>query len=336
MPDREAPLPTVSAVFARQGLSGKIVAALIGFLLLALVAIGATLWLSWQLEGAAAAINETGSLRRHSYRLALQLTRAPEGANAEVERQVGVIDATMLLVKRGDPQRPLGLPPTPTIRAAFATVEQHWIGRTRPLAREVQAATGVRRAEALARFDAHIEELVVDIDRLVGLIERDNELRTFWLRVSQLALVAMAIGGTVALMNLMFILIVEPVLRLREGMRSMAESDFGVRLAVDRSDEFGQLAEGFNEMADRLQRLYGSLDEEVRLKTANLEDKNRELALLYDCAAFLQLRHALDDTCAGFLERIAAYFGADGGTVRLIDPNNGMSTWWRTKDCRPS
>ena len=45
MAEREAPLPTVSAVFARQGLSGKIVAALIGFLLLALVAIGATLWL---------------------------------------------------------------------------------------------------------------------------------------------------------------------------------------------------------------------------------------------------------------------------------------------------
>jgi two-component system nitrate/nitrite sensor histidine kinase NarX len=310
-------------VLARQRLSTKIVGALIGFLLLALVAIGATLWLSWQLEGAAAAINETGSLRRHSYRLALMLARTPEPRPSQVENQIAAIDATLQLVERGDPQRPLGLPPSRAIRDAFLEVGQEWRAQTRPLARQVLAAAPDGRAPALERFAAHVEGFVARIDRLVGLIERDNELRTFWLRGSQLLLVAMAIGGTVALVYLMFSLIVDPVLRLHDGMRSMAESDFGVRLAVGSRDEFGQLAEGFNEMADRLQRLYGSLDDEVRIKTANLEDKNRELALLYDCAAFLQQRHALDATCGGFLERIAAYFAADGGTVRIIDPANG-------------
>ena len=313
----------VSALLNRQRLSTKIVGALIGFLLLALVAIGATLWLTWQLEGAAAAINETGSLRRHSYRLALLLVHAPENASpaagAPVKRQIAAIDATIRLVERGDPQRPLGLPPAPSIRQGFADVAGRWNRQTRPLALQALQAQGTARAHALRRFEQHVEEFVADIDGLVGLIERDNELRTFWLRGSQLALVAMAIGGTVALVYLMFNMIVEPVMRLREGMQRMAESDFGVRLDVESLDEFGQLAQGFNEMADRLQRLYGSLEDKVRIKTASLEDKNRELALLYDCAAFLQRRHTLDTMCAGFLRRIAAHFAADGGSVRVVE-----------------
>lgn len=319
-------MPAYSALAPFQRLSTKIVGALIGFLLLALSAIGATLWLSWQLEGSAAAINESGSLRRHSYRLALALPRAPgeidAGARNRVGRQIATIESTLHILERGDPQRPLGLPPTPAIRAAFDDVAQRWREETRPLALQVLRADGAQRVRTLDRFDAGLEASVAGIDRLVALIERDNELRTFWLRASQLVLVALAIGGTVALVYLMFGLIVDPVMRLREGMRSMARSEFGVRLEVESRDEFGQLSAGFNEMADRLQHLYCHLEDEVRRKTASLEDKNRELALLYDCAAFLQQRHTLETMCAGTLDRIAAYFDAAGSTVRLVDPDN--------------
>lgn len=319
-------MPTYSAVAPFQRLSTKIVGALIGFLLLALSAIGATLWLSWQLEGAAGAINETGSLRRHNYRLALALPRTPDApllaARRQVERQIATIETTLAVLERGDPQRPLGLPPTPAIRSAFHDVAQRWATQIRPAARQVLQQEGVARQAALQLFDNQLEDYVGDIDRLVTLIERDNELRTFWLRGSQLVLVALAIGGTVALVYLMFGMIVAPVMRLREGMRSMAASDFGVRLEVESRDEFGQLSSGFNEMAERLERLYGHLEAEVQRKTASLEDKNRELALLYDCAAFLQQRHTLETMCSGFLGRIAAYFGAAGSTVRIVDPNN--------------
>ena len=46
------------------------------FLLLTLLAIGATLWVSWQLEGGAAAVNEAGRLRMQTYRLTLSLATA--------------------------------------------------------------------------------------------------------------------------------------------------------------------------------------------------------------------------------------------------------------------
>jgi two-component system nitrate/nitrite sensor histidine kinase NarX len=148
-------------------------------------------------------------------------------------------------------------------------------------------------------------------------------LRTFWLRTSQLALMALALCGTVGIIYLMFLLIVEPVKRLRGGIRRMTERDFSVRLPVESRDEFGQLTQGFNQMADRLEELYLSLEERVKSKTAALEDQNHELALLYDSAAFLQRPHSVETMCEGFLQRVLQYFSADGGTVRVLDERNG-------------
>jgi two-component system nitrate/nitrite sensor histidine kinase NarX len=76
-------------------------------------------------------------------------------------------------------------------------------------------------------------------------------------------------------------------------------------------------------MADRLQALYGNLEQLVRVKTATLADQNRELALLYDSAAFLQRPQPLEVLCDGFLARIGDYFGADGGSVRVLDAGHG-------------
>lgn len=307
-------------------LSTRIAGALVGFLLLALVAIGTTLWLSWQLEGAAAAINETGSVRKQEYRLAMLLGRevhAPgSGYALAAHAQIDAIDATLALIARGDPQRPLGLPPTAAIRTGFDAAALRWQHELRPLALQVLQAQGDARMVPLRAFLGAVDDYVGRIDAIVSLIERDNEVRTFWLRTSQLALMALALGGTVILVYLMFSLIVEPVERLQAGMRSMADTDFDVRLDVDSRDEFGQLATGFNHMADRLERVYASLEDKVRAKTAALEGQNRELALLYDSAAFLQVRQTLEPMCEGFIDRIMRYFGAAGGSVRLVEEGN--------------
>jgi two-component system, NarL family, nitrate/nitrite sensor histidine kinase NarX len=321
-------MPFYTILSARQRLSTKIAGALIGFLVLALMAIGTTLLLSWQLEGSSAAINETGSLRMHSYRLTMLLARKvnePDrpGIAAAARDELHAIESTFALIESGDPQRPLVLPPTGQIQSTFENVFQHWQGTMHPLATSILNTQGAEQEAALQRFQSLVDGFVGEADQLVRLIERDSEMRTFWLRSSQLALVALALGGTVALIYLMFSLIVEPVMRLREGMRRMAEQDFNVRLAVESGDEFGQLTQGFNQMADRLQALYDSLEERVKSKTATLADQNRELALLYDISAFLQLPQKLELMCEGFLLRIREYFGADGGSVRVLDHRNG-------------
>ena len=227
----------------RQKLSTKIVGALVAFMALALLVIGVTLWLSWQLEGSAAAINDTGSLRMNSYRLNLLLTRLKDEppdeppARALAERQLHVLDTTLAQVAQGDPQRPLFLPPANDIRIAFGQVEQEWRQTLRPLADAI-----LRGRPGLNEFQLRVERFAGQVDALVQLIERDSEKRTFWLRASQLTLLALALVGTISLIFLMFSLIIEPVSRLHEGMVRMRDRDFDVRLEVDSDDEFGQMS----------------------------------------------------------------------------------------------
>lgn len=317
----DTPLP------AARRLSTKIAGALIGFLLLALVAIGATLLFSWQLEGSSAAINETGNLRMHSYKLAALLSRLAgepkqDAMRSQVLNELQVIEGKFATLRRGDPQRPLLLPPSERVRSEFEQVAAQWQRKMEPLAQAV-LQQGSDRAGAWLRFQSQIDGFVGEVDQLVRLIERDSERRTFWLRSSQLVLMALALGGTIVLIYLMFLFIVVPLTHLQEGIERMTEKDFGVRLTVESRDEFGELAAGFNKMADRLEGLYSSLEERVKEKTAALAEQNRELALLYDTAAFLQQPQSVETMCEGFLQRIRQYFSADGGSVRTVDERRG-------------
>lgn len=316
------------ALFAGwQKLSTRIVGLLLSFLAVELLVIGSTLLLSWQLEGSAAAINVAGSLRMDSYRLGMlagQLDVPSGGVEARrlLDAQLLHVEDKLQLLQHGDPQRPLFLPQTATVRRMYDEAQQQWRGELAPQARALLARTPAD-ADAVRAIQQLGERYVQRVDELVQRIERDSESRTFWLRASQLLLLALALVGTVSIIYLLFDMIVAPVTRLRVGIERMREKEFCVRLPVDSKDEFGQLASGFNQMADRLQTLYGNLEQLVGSKTAALAQQNRELALLYDSAAFLQQPQATEAMCRGFLLRLCDYVGADAGTVRILDPIRG-------------
>ena len=308
-----------SLIPLRHRLSTKIVALLMSFLALALAVICFTLFLSWQLEGSAAAINDTGRLRSQSYRLSILLSQPDGGESAAAVRQVALVDATLAQLRKGDPDRPLLLPPTEAIHDEFNRLSGQWQDALRPAALGLLQLKGDVYPQALAGFQARTHAFVGQADALVQSIERDGERRTMWLHGSQLALLALALVGTASIIYLMFSLIVKPMIRLHEGIYRMKEIDFGFRLKVDSADEFGHLATGFNQMADRLETIYANLEHLVTIKTAALEKQNRELAMLYEASAFVQHPLALEPLCQGLLQRICTYFAADGGSVRMLD-----------------
>ncbi|MBI3229977.1 MAG: type IV pili methyl-accepting chemotaxis transducer N-terminal domain-containing protein [Burkholderiales bacterium] len=309
----------------RQRLSSKIIGALLTVLLLALAAISVTLLLSWQLEGSSAAINEAGGLRMHAYRASLQallLQKEPENKalRFSLQQEIKQTDAVLALLQQGDPQRPLYLPSGDAIAEKFQAGRERWLRHIRPVLQKIASDTNVKDASLWQTMQEQVALMAAQVDQLNQLIEKDSEQRSAWLRSSQLALMALAVLGTIVLIYLMFLLIIQPVTRLQEGMQRMSERDFEVRLPVETDDEFGQVTAGFNEMGDKLAELYTSLERRVAEKTAELEGQNRELALLYDCASYLQQPQKVEQLCEGFLARIRNYFDADGGSVRVLDP----------------
>lgn len=311
-------------------LGPKLTAILVIYLLVALVAVGLTLLMSWQLEGGAAAVNELGSQRMRSYRIALGLTQttlpgADQTATAErVRDEVAEFDRVLEDLERGDSSRPMVLPRAPAIQSGFAALRAQWQDQMKP---HVEAALNAPSVETrrglLSAYVPRTDAFVRQIDGTVRAIEQAMSDTTHLLRTLQFGLIGLSLVGTVALIYLMFLLIVRPVTNLEEGMKRMAGGDFGVRLPVESRDEFGELAAGFNSMAGHLQDLYASLEQRVAEKTRTLADKNEELGTLYEVAALLGQPGSIEALCNDFLRKIMSRVDAQGGAVRLVEADSG-------------
>ena len=292
-------------------LTAKLYTSGLTFLVLALSSIGLTLWVTWNLQGGAAAVNEAGRMRMQTYRLALEVSSS--GPGPETLALVHSFDASVELLKTGDPSRPLFVPWSDSARQRFALVNEAWAGvRQRWTSEQPSHADASRDA---ARF-------VALIDAFVAAIEVQMARSTAILQGVQLAMMGFAIAGVVVMLYAGYLFVLNPLARLKRGLTAVQQGDLSVRVEVDTGDEFGQLSAGFNEMAQTLQSLYGSLEDKVREKTARLEVKRQRLANLYEASAFLASAPNLDELARGFAQQVRRIAKADGAAVRWSDEDN--------------
>ena len=316
-------------MFANPGkLSQKIVGILMVFFLVATTAIGLTLLISWQLEGVAAAINDAGSQRMRTYRIGHLMARGLEAKGADevqtkaLADELERFDRVLRDLQQGDPARPLSPPRNNEVQQRLREVEQAWLLSLRPLVVSYLASDLTRRAVTVDRFDGELEGFVSRINELVLAMERSYAHDTNLLRSVQAALVLLAIIGTAILIRFFVRLVIQPVGILHAGMQRMSGNDLSVRLPVASDDELGGLARGFNQMAEHLQTVYGTLEERVEAETANLAQRNHELGILYEVTSLLSEPVLPEALCHAFLDRIKSALGADAGAVRLYMPHS--------------
>ncbi|MCL4758333.1 MAG: type IV pili methyl-accepting chemotaxis transducer N-terminal domain-containing protein [Rhodocyclaceae bacterium] len=310
----------------KQSLSIKIIGILLVFFVVALSAIGLTLSISWQLEGAAAAINDAGSLRMRAYRIAHHLTRSaaitsdPQRYAAFLQTELTEFENILGKLVSGDPGRPLFIPRDSEIPEDVATLSKYWHLELGPLLRSIaRQPDRIMRQNEFTKFDMVVVPFVDGINRVVLKMEHSYARNTNILRLSQVSLIGLAIIGTLILIRFFFVLVIRPVGLLSEGIHRMEREDFGVRVPVLKQDEFGDLSEGFNHMAEHLQALYETLEERVAAKTRDLTEKNRELEILYAISGLLHEPGDADTLCRGFLRRTQTMLGASASSVRLLD-----------------
>jgi len=305
-------------------LQEKITGLLVFYFLIALVAIGSTLYVSWRLEGGAAAINDAGSERMRSYHIAFLLAQQVQYPSAElrgdINAKIAQFEKVLDDLDRGDPHRPLSLPKDEKVRAQMSKLHKDWQADIKPRIQLIlETPQRSEQERLLAEFRRIVERYVDNVNDLVVMIEQSNTHATILLRFFQIGLVSLALIGTVVLMSLFSLMVVQPVNRLREGLQRVGKADFDVRLQVDNQDEFGELAERFNQMADKLQDIYATLEQRVAEKSRSIEVKNRELMVLYDVAAFLNSSTATEPLCDAVLDKLSALVGARDGLVRMVD-----------------
>ncbi|MBU3739392.1 MAG: HAMP domain-containing protein [Rhodoferax sp.] len=293
----------------RRALSAKFFAIGLALLLLALLSIGLTMWVTRQLDGGAAAVNEAGRLRMQAWRLtsAVGGGRTPQ----EVAELVKLFDGTMLLLRDGDLQRPLAVPWNAQTRARFEALQQGW--------QVLRPAWQARVAPPVAELTAQVDGFVAQVDGLVQSIEETLARLTAVLNLFQFVMMVLAVAAAVLMMYVGYLFVIQPLQRIQQGLRQVQQGDFAVRLASDSADEFGDLAAGFNHMTATLQELYGSLERKVREKTRDLEAERQRLSALYEVSNFLVQAHTLEALAQGFAQKMRRVSEADAVAVRWSD-----------------
>jgi two-component system nitrate/nitrite sensor histidine kinase NarX len=311
-------------MFRTASLSTKLIRIGASLLLVALASISLTLWVTWQLEGGAAAVNEAGRMRMQTWRLAsaVQTSLAPNELNA----LVGLFDESLLLLRKGDASRPLFVPWDADVESRFTQVEKLWAQR--------RAQWLARPPLTAAESVAAAEEFVTAIDALVLAIEHQLSRLTAILNLFQFVMMALAIVGAVVMLFTGYMYVINPLGNLRQGLRQVEAGDFSTRIEVDAQDEFGQVAGGFNRMAATLQSLYGGLEAQVEAKTQRIEAQRARLAALYEVSAFLAQANTIDELARGFAQKVRTVMKADAVAVRWADEAN-LRYLMLASDCFP-
>ena len=295
----------------KSSLSTKLLGLGVGFLLVALLSIGLTLWVTWKLEGGAAAVNEAGRLRMHMLRMVVaQQTESPENLRVLANN----FDASLELLRTGDPARPLYVPWSADTQARFDAIRLAWGELRQDLGRDAVPAG----AAAVGRADGFVQL----VDGFVEAIEVQIARWTAALHLFQLGMMALAIAAAVTFMAVSYLLVLNPVSRLQQAQARLRQGDLGTRLPVDSDDEFGQLSAGFNLMAHALQASHTDLEHKVREKTASIAVKNQRLAALYEVSAQASNAGSLDTLAQGFAQQIRRIAKADAAVVRWSNEGN--------------
>ena len=277
-------------------------------LVMALISIGLTLWVTWQLEGGAAAVNEAGRMRMQTWRLAQALSGSDESRLRSYQDQ---FDSSVQVLAAGDPARPLFLPRDEATQTAFADVQQGWL--------HLKQAWGVEQRPSATIAAQQAEALVERVDVFVTAIEVQLAHLTAILNAFQFMMVALALASAVALLYAAYLFVFNPLARLQAGLEEVSKGDLSARVEVGSSDEFGTLSQGFNQMATTLQDLYQSLEDKVREKTLRLEQQRASLVAMYEAAAFVAKADSLEALTQGFARQLRRVAEADACAVRWAD-----------------
>ena len=307
-----------------QRLSTKFFSIGLGLLVLALLSIGLTMWITRQLDGGAAAVNEAGRLRMQAWRLVS--AKGSDRAAEDVSRMVSEFDHTIRLLREGDPARPLFVPWDESTQSRFAELDASWM-ELRPI---WQGGQAVNMQELILRVDTFVSR----VDGLVRAIEGTMARLTAVLNLFQLIMMALAVVAAILMLYVGYLFVIQPLQRMRVGLQQVEAGDFSARVAVETADEFGELAAGFNHMASTLQGLYQGLERKVAEKTRDLESKRARLAALYEVSNFLVSAHTLDELAQGFAQKIRRISGADAVAVRWSDEGS-QRYLMLASDCLP-
>lgn len=209
-------------------------------------------------------INITGSLRYRSFETAwlvrqMNMTREPEARVAwqkHLKHDIQIFDNIISRIEkigfREEWRKKIEPLRTDTIET--------WNKIMKPMLYEMSESPDSRAPILIKKYDLIVYDHVEQLNRLVDLIQKQNEdkIRLFDLyRLVFVTLLIILSMGTFFYIRKYF---VKPVLELKEKTGKIEDRDFDQRITIKNRDEIGDLANSFNNMAESLQKSFSALE----------------------------------------------------------------------------
>ncbi|MFO7603667.1 MAG: type IV pili methyl-accepting chemotaxis transducer N-terminal domain-containing protein, partial [Gammaproteobacteria bacterium] len=276
-------------------------------------------------EGQASAINQAGTLRMQSYRIALDVANYPEeGITAErIDQTYSLINEFHERLYNPRLTGALAKTDTPRIHTAYNQVTSQWgevflpklEGLLQQLARDGRYTEYTERM----RFDylVLVDGLVAHVHEMIDVLEYEVETRIRLLRLIQIISLFLTTLVVSITMYMMHFNVMGPLRELLGAAKGVQQGDFSQRVDGSMDDELGQLGQAFNMMAEDLSKMYADLEKRVKEKTCDLERSNRSLELLYKVTRRLSEAPLTDEVYTYLLEDIEKLVGTGPGSICL-------------------
>ena len=244
---------------------------LVGLAMLALTTIGlagmsASVVVAETVQGSASAINEAGSLRRLTHRIASLLVADVMESRAESARVAEAVLQFEAGLRHPALLRVLEREPDSLFAATYRGAEATWQLSLKPRIESIRFDGPPPSAEAVPALLHEVDAFVEQLNTLVAVLEHDTERRIQDLR----QILAVAIGLTLLLVTVVLIMLQRRVYRplnaLLQGAGRIAGGNFSSPVEHARRDELGQLASAINTMAGELSKLYRDLENRVEIR----------------------------------------------------------------------
>lgn len=257
--------------------------ALIAIAFTALLSMLGSMMIAETLEGDAAAINLSGSLRMQSYRMTtLRAQEANPTANNALlstieEHEQRLYSSVLTQAVKSNHEE--------SLINRVDSLHSEWNEHVKP----ALISSGLNEPTLLLIVDDYVN----DINDLVTLLENGAESKIRTLRAMQGITMFIVILVSFILINRIHEKTVMPLRDLVEVARRIQGGDFNARSYYNDPDELGLLSQTFNQMATELSVLYDNLESRVKRKTAELQRSNDSLRLLYESSRILYANPAL-------------------------------------------
>ena len=316
-----------------------------GIILLTFVSMLSSIFITESITGMGSAINQTGSLRMHSYQIATDLVYqasregdiGEENSRALFDNYVHNFETRLhhQRIKQAIPKSPES-----KIRKAYQEVTRAWEYQIKPIlyvyekmgtpssypdnaygSSEWKQLTEASRDHIRQRYMHLVSYFVSKIDALVIELEVKVEEQIKTLHIIESGSLFLASIIVVFAMISIHSNILSPLQSLMTATKKIREGDFSFKAIVHSNNELSELANTFNAMTDELSETYISQEQEIRHKTEDLKQKNSAMELLYNTSTILSQAPTSTESYEIILGRIKHFLNISSGLIGLSEAN---------------